>query len=92
MEEERYTKDLLACKQAITEASRLLVLFSPLLTLKVASYLKKEVSVNDPNDPCRKRAACLGKEKNSHREPSEHREAPADFLPLTRTNNCFLGT
>lgn len=62
MEEERYTKDLLACKQAITEASRLLVLFSPLLTLKVASYLKKEVSVNDPNDPCRKRAACLGKQ------------------------------
>lgn len=33
-----------------------------------------------------------GLEKNSHREPSEHREAPADFLPLTRTNNCFLGT
>lgn len=44
MEEERYTKDLLACKQAITEASRLLVLFSPLLTHSKSGLLLKKRS------------------------------------------------
>lgn len=77
MEDVRHTKGLLACEQAITEASArcsLCFLHSQFATIKN----QEPVGVNDPWIPCRKPA----------QGNTEHQEASGDFLPQIKIRGC----